>query len=82
MRVLSTSEASIVAKLVRAASRSDEVAELRVNAMNDGGMGSLQFESSEKSQDRRFGGIVSEARFTDSDGVLVHVAIIRNNHSR
>ncbi len=45
---------------------------LRVIDMNDGGMGSVRFSSEEK---RRFGKTLVEGEYTDSDGVLVSIAV-------
>ncbi|MEO8668772.1 MAG: hypothetical protein ABI399_09665 [Bauldia sp.] len=45
-----------------------------VQEMQDGGMRSLQFHSNRP--ERRFGSIVAEGNFHDSDGTLVSVAVI------
>ena len=47
----------------------------RVQAMNDGGMGSIRFVR-EDPDHRQFGGVVREATFKDTDGVLVLASII------
>ena len=51
-----------------------DVSSLRVSDMNDGGMGSLSFETTKP--DRMFGRTLSEAWFKDDDGVPCVVAIL------
>ncbi|MEV7607834.1 hypothetical protein AB0N65_20585 [Paenarthrobacter sp. NPDC089322] len=53
--------------------RALDVDALRVNDMDDGGMGSLQFESTKP--DRSYGRTLSEGWFNDEDGFPVLVAI-------
>lgn len=50
-----------------------DVEALRVSDMNDGGMGSLSFETTK--QDRMYGRTLSEGWFKDEDGFPVLVAI-------
>ena len=51
------------------------LAQAKVQAMNDGGMGSVRFVSKD-SDHREFGGIVREATFQDTDGVPVLASLI------
>ena len=53
--------------------RALDLDDLRVSDMNDGGMGSLQFESTRS--DRSYGRTLSEGWFNDEDGFPVLVAI-------
>jgi hypothetical protein len=52
-----------------------ELSQAKVHAMNDGGMGSIRFVS-EDPDPRKFGGVVREATFQDTDGVLVLASVI------
>lgn len=76
-RALSSAEKALLAAMLDAneATRPFLTAldEYRVQAMNDGGMGSLRVVGS---PDRRFGSISMEASFLDEDGTPVLVAAI------
>ena len=67
--------ALVVAMLGNAAGKplAVDLNQVRVAEMQDGGMGSLEFV--EPPTNRQFGDEIAEARFTDSDGVLVSVTI-------
>lgn len=77
-RDLTKSESQLMKAMLSRAGQSSEVLKqlesARVTEMNDGGMGSLRFES-RSSEDRRLGQTVSRAEFKDEDGVVVSAAI-------
>src|SRR5580698_3059987 len=50
----------------------------RVAHMQDGRMGSIRFLGSEP---RSFGRVLVEAKYLDSDGILVSIAVNADNHS-
>lgn len=60
-------------------SPSDWLAVLRVEEMDDGGMGSLRFN---QDQSRSIVDAEAEVQFTDEDGVLVEASLIADEHGR
>lgn len=76
-RPLKPQELALVKFMINAGSRGELLSALPeslVEEMQDGNMGSLKFATLEDS-DRRYGGKIVEAEFTDSDGVLVSVVL-------
>lgn len=73
MRKLNSHELPLVAYLFAAAGRSDDLGELVVEAMDDGGMGSLAISRDDPTL--RFGRCVAQCEFLDADGVKVQAAL-------
>jgi hypothetical protein len=69
MRNLLATQEPLVSWLISASGRTDALDSFIVSDMEDGGMGSMRFESPKKN--RRLGGTVAEGQFLDADGVLV-----------
>ena len=78
MRHLTSEELPLVAFLFELAGLSQNPASLRVEPMDDGGMGSLAF--SPISPSRRFGRTAAECMFSDEDGVSVSAALNLDQH--
>ena len=73
MRLLDDSEVPLVKWLLDAANINADLLALKVQSMNDGGMGSLAFAPADGS--RKFGRKAAECHFKDSDGTLVSVTL-------
>ena len=73
MNRISWHQIPLVNALVRKAKIEIDVTCLEVEAMNDGGMGSLRFSTSTETS--RFGESVAEATFKDTDGISVSAAL-------
>lgn len=69
MRKLNPDEIPLVKYLLDKSGLDYSISELKVTEMNDGGMGSLLFDS--KTKEPRFGKATAEYWFKDSDGVGV-----------
>jgi hypothetical protein len=78
MRHLTSDELPLVAYLFEQAGLSQNPASLRVEPMDDGGMGSLAF--SPISPLRRFGRTAAGCLFNDQDGVSVSAALNLDQH--
>lgn len=78
LRKLTDSESRLVRKMLSAVGGMEDLLSaldsLRVSEMNDGGMGSLKFDSS-GGENRRLGNCISRAEFKDKDGVDVSAAL-------
>ena len=75
-RPLRKVEADLILAMARHTQKANEIISqipyVTVEDMNDGGMGSLHFFSKDdKKSKKKFGVCICEARFFDSDGVLV-----------
>lgn len=81
-RYLSDSEISIIQAMllgVRSLSLTPEaLSEIRVEDMDDGGMGSIKFES--KKSERRLGSDLARETFVDEDGVEVIATLSLDNY--
>jgi hypothetical protein len=73
MRALLEHEAPLVEYLLAKAGLEAATDRLRVEPMDDGGMGSLRFESD--TPDPHFGKELAACEFEDEDGVLVSVTL-------
>ena len=71
MRPVHAHERALIEALLELAGLSALADGLQVEALDDGGMGSLAFAPG----GRRLGGTVAECQFTDADGVLVCAAL-------
>lgn len=86
MRLLTDRELKIISALIDAADPEwahlkQNLSVSKVTEMDDGGMGSLQFQY-EDSLERAFGANISEAEFIDQDGVIVSIALLLDYHGR
>ncbi len=78
-RHLTKKESTIICALIDAGEKKwaylkQSLAHTLVTVMSDGDMGSLRFETME-SQERHLKTVISEAEFTDNDGVLVSITL-------
>jgi hypothetical protein len=77
-RKLRKEEADMITAMVRNNPKAAEIlaslADRLVEDMQDGGMGSLRFRSTDHPAPR-FGRQIAEAEFTDEDGILVSAAV-------
>lgn len=77
-RLLRPVERDLVAAMLAGSQGSQHLAaglaDILVDEMNDGGMGSLLFVADDRA-DRRYGSEIAEAEFSDEDGVLVSVTL-------
>jgi hypothetical protein len=73
MRPLESWELPVVAHLLAMAGSSLDLGAIRVEPMDDGGMGSLRFAS--PTHDPRLGSTPAECRFVDADGVPVYAQL-------
>ncbi len=86
MRLLTDREVEIITALIDAADPQwahlkHNLSGSKVTEMDEGGMGSLQFQYDD-SLDRVFGENISEAEFIDQDGVTVSIALLLDYHGR
>jgi len=78
-------ERRLLEALFAASSRlsSEKIDSLKVETLDDGGMGSLRLiPEGPLAEDRSFGSAVTECRFTDSDGVEVLAALYLDREDR
>jgi hypothetical protein len=78
MRPIYPHELPVVDFLFKASGRAENPAELLVCQMDDGGMGSLKFES--EAVNRRYGATVAACEFEDTHGILVS-AVLNNDEN-
>jgi len=80
MNKISWHQIPLVSALVQKAGVEIEVQSLGVEALNDGGMGSLRFSTS--TEGSRFGESVAEVSFVDSDNVPVSAALFLDQNGQ
>jgi hypothetical protein len=73
MRKLNSHELPLVSYLFAAAGRSDDLGQLVVEPMDDGGMGSLAIYRDDPTL--KFGQCVAQCEFLDADGVKVEATL-------
>ncbi|BEP94544.1 hypothetical protein GmRootA79_29280 [Acidovorax sp. A79] len=69
MRRITDPEKPLISWLLLAAGRNEQVEDLTVSEMDDGGMGNMTFGPAHEK--RRFGQTIADCQFVDKDGVTV-----------
>ena len=80
MRSLKSEEIPLVKFMIQKAGLEIEVSDLKLESMDDGGMGSLHFFTETK--EPKFGKTVSEYEFKDQDGLPVFATLILDQNDR
>jgi len=80
MRSLKKEEIPLVTFMVQKAGLKIDIQNLKLESMDDGGMGSLHFFT--ETEDPKFGKTVAEYEFKDEDGLPVFATLILDQNGR